>query len=117
MLIPHGPWALVGNPNQPDGLRLVHLDDLTVERRRPTRTTAAPTDGSMTRGRASGVLGVGAGAAADALVEDDLAQADVVRRHLDALVVGDELERLLERHRPRRHQPHRVVGARRRACW
>ena len=30
-LIPHGPWALVGNPNQPDGLRLVHLDDLTVE--------------------------------------------------------------------------------------
>ena len=29
MLIPHGPWALVGNPNQPDGLRLVHLDDLT----------------------------------------------------------------------------------------
>ena len=31
MLVPHGPWALVGNPNQPDGLRLVHLDDLTVE--------------------------------------------------------------------------------------
>jgi len=31
MLIPHGPWALVGNPNQPDGLRLVHLDDLTEE--------------------------------------------------------------------------------------
>ena len=29
MLIPHGPWALVGNPNQPDGLRLVHLDNLT----------------------------------------------------------------------------------------
>ena len=29
MLIPHGPWALVGNPNQPDGLRLVHLDELT----------------------------------------------------------------------------------------
>ena len=29
MLVPHGPWALVGNPNQPDGLRLVHLDDLT----------------------------------------------------------------------------------------
>jgi len=29
MLIPHGPWALVGNPNRPDGLRLVHLDDLT----------------------------------------------------------------------------------------
>jgi hypothetical protein len=30
-LIPHGPWALVGNPNQPDGLRLKHLDDLTAE--------------------------------------------------------------------------------------
>jgi hypothetical protein len=29
MLVPHGPWALVGNPNQPDGLRLVHLDHLT----------------------------------------------------------------------------------------
>jgi ATP-dependent helicase/nuclease subunit B len=27
-LIPHGPWALVGNPNQPDGLRMVHLNDL-----------------------------------------------------------------------------------------
>jgi hypothetical protein len=30
-LIPHGPWALVGNPNQPDGLRMVHLDDLTAD--------------------------------------------------------------------------------------
>jgi hypothetical protein len=30
-LIPHGPWALVGNPNLPDGLRRVHLDDLTTE--------------------------------------------------------------------------------------
>lgn len=30
-LIPHGPWALVGNPNQPDGLRRVHLDDLTPD--------------------------------------------------------------------------------------
>ncbi len=30
-LIPHGPWALVGNPNQPDGLSLVHLDNLTAE--------------------------------------------------------------------------------------
>jgi hypothetical protein len=28
MLIPHGPWALVGNPNRPDGLRLVHVHDL-----------------------------------------------------------------------------------------
>jgi hypothetical protein len=31
MLIPHGPWALAGNPNQPDGLRLVHLDELTED--------------------------------------------------------------------------------------
>jgi hypothetical protein len=26
MLAPHGPYLLVGNPNQPDGLRLVHRD-------------------------------------------------------------------------------------------
>ena len=32
-LIPHGPWALVGNPNRPDGIRRVHLDDLTPEQR------------------------------------------------------------------------------------
>jgi hypothetical protein len=31
MLVPNGPWALVGNPNLPDGLRLVHLDDLNAE--------------------------------------------------------------------------------------
>jgi hypothetical protein len=31
MLVPHGPWALVGNPNRPDGLRVVHLDDLNTE--------------------------------------------------------------------------------------
>jgi hypothetical protein len=31
MLVPTGPWALVGNPNRPDGLQLVHLDDLTGE--------------------------------------------------------------------------------------
>ena len=31
MLIPHGPYALVGNPNRPDGLRMVHIDDLTPE--------------------------------------------------------------------------------------
>ena len=31
LLIPHGPYALVGNPNQPDGLRMKHLDDLTIE--------------------------------------------------------------------------------------
>jgi HNH endonuclease len=31
MLVPNGPWALVGNPNRPDGLRLVHVDELTAE--------------------------------------------------------------------------------------
>lgn len=31
MLIPHGPYALVGNPNLPDGMRMVHIDDLTAE--------------------------------------------------------------------------------------
>ena len=31
MLVPNGPWALVGNPNRPDGLELVRLDQLTVE--------------------------------------------------------------------------------------
>ena len=30
-LVPHGPWVLLGNPNQPDGLELVHRDDLTDE--------------------------------------------------------------------------------------
>jgi HNH endonuclease len=32
--IPHGPWALVGNPNQPDGLRRVLYTDLTAEEAR-----------------------------------------------------------------------------------
>jgi hypothetical protein len=31
MLIPHGPYALVGNPNQPDGLRMKRIEDLTPE--------------------------------------------------------------------------------------
>ena len=31
MLIPNGPYALVGNPDLPDGLRTVHIDDLTPE--------------------------------------------------------------------------------------
>jgi hypothetical protein len=30
-LIPHGRYALVGNPNVPDGLRMVHIDDLTPD--------------------------------------------------------------------------------------
>jgi hypothetical protein len=31
LLIPNGPYALVGNPNLPDGLRTVHIGDLTVD--------------------------------------------------------------------------------------
>ena len=31
LLIPHGPYALVGNPNHPDGLRMKHVDDLAPE--------------------------------------------------------------------------------------
>jgi hypothetical protein len=31
VLIPNGPYALVGNPNQPDGLRMKHIDDLTPD--------------------------------------------------------------------------------------
>jgi Domain of unknown function (DUF222) len=46
-LIPHGPWALVGNPNLPDGIDRVHLDDLTPEQREqlglpPPRAGPAP---------------------------------------------------------------------------
>ena len=33
-LIPHGPWVLTGNPNQPDGLRLVRYDQITKEEAR-----------------------------------------------------------------------------------
>src|SRR6478735_6209338 len=40
-----------------------------------------------------------------------LAQADRVRRDLDQLVVGDELQRLLERHLDRRDQAFVVVLA------
>jgi hypothetical protein len=31
ILIPTGPYALVGNPNLPDGLRLKHINDLTAD--------------------------------------------------------------------------------------
>jgi hypothetical protein len=31
MLIPNGTYALVGNPNLPDGLQMIHVDDLTPE--------------------------------------------------------------------------------------
>jgi HNH endonuclease len=47
MYIPHGPLALVGNPNRPDGLRSVHVDDLTPGEREqvglpPPRAGPAP---------------------------------------------------------------------------
>jgi hypothetical protein len=34
MLIPQGPWALVGNANQPDGLRLVRYGALSADEAR-----------------------------------------------------------------------------------
>src|SRR5260221_12601536 len=43
--------------------------------------------------------------------ELDLAQANRLGRHLDALVVADELQRLLERERARRDQADQVVRA------
>ena len=39
----------------------------------------------------------------------DLSQANVHGRHFDALVLADELERLFERHRPRRDQTHELL--------
>jgi Domain of unknown function (DUF222)/HNH endonuclease len=46
MLIPNGPWALVGNPNQPDGLRLVRYTDLAYDEARhyglPPPSRASP---------------------------------------------------------------------------
>jgi len=35
MLTPHGPWHLIGDPEQIDGLRLVHQDDLIDARAGP----------------------------------------------------------------------------------
>jgi hypothetical protein len=35
MLVPHGPWHLMGDPEQIDGLRLVHQDDLIDARAGP----------------------------------------------------------------------------------
>src|SRR5207344_145374 len=46
------------------------------------------------------------------LWERDLAQADVVRRHLDALILSDELERLLEHERPLGDQPRELLRVR-----
>ena len=46
-LVPHGPYALVGNPNVPGDLRKIHVDDLTAEQREqvglpPPRAGPAP---------------------------------------------------------------------------
>jgi len=45
-LAPHGPYLLVGNPNQPDGLRLIHRDefaDLAALPTSPANPRAGPT--------------------------------------------------------------------------
>src|SRR6266700_5446350 len=53
-----------------------------------------------------------AGALAGALlgVEENLAEPDPGRRHLGALVVRAELQRLLQAEHPRRHQPLQLLG-------
>jgi hypothetical protein len=46
LLIPNGPYALVGNPNLPDGLRMVHIDDLSPDEAEQVglpRSRAGPT--------------------------------------------------------------------------
>ena len=48
-LVPHGPWKLVGNPNQPDGLELIrHEADATT---RTASRTAMPEPGRPSRSR------------------------------------------------------------------
>jgi Domain of unknown function (DUF222)/HNH endonuclease len=57
MLVPNGPWALVGNPNLPDGLQLVHVDDLTDDQAAQLGLPTPPrrTERSLTgQGRSSG---------------------------------------------------------------
>ncbi len=41
MLAPHGPYLLIGNPNRPDGLILVHRDDLPALAQLATQPTRA----------------------------------------------------------------------------
>jgi hypothetical protein len=36
LLVPHGKWHLIGDPEQIDGLRLVHQDDLIDARPGPS---------------------------------------------------------------------------------
>jgi len=44
MLVPHGPYLLLGNPNQPDGLALVHRDDLPALAQLAARQSRAGPD-------------------------------------------------------------------------
>src|ERR1700735_1605062 len=57
-----------------------------------------------------GVPGPAALTAADGLVEQDLAQAHRLRRDLDALVVADELQCVLQGERQGGRQPFEVLG-------
>src|SRR5207244_1123976 len=95
------PHRRMGTGRQPQPTRRTPAQTPRPTHHRRSPPTRPATTESRVMSGVSGlaVLGVGAGAAARALVEDDLAQADVVGRHLDALVFGDELEGLLERHR------------------
>src|SRR5437899_4966137 len=58
----------------------------------------------------AGALGVARPATAFCLVEDRLAQTNLLGSDLDALVLADELESLLEREQARRDQPHQLLG-------
>src|SRR4051812_38954545 len=61
---------------------------------------------------ASAVLGAARGAGTLAGVQVHLTDANGLRGHLDALVVAAELERLLQRQLPRRHDRLGHVGRR-----
>src|SRR5438094_4276754 len=93
-------------------------------RRRPARAGRAPAPrvdgpprGVLDRGvaRSSSRVALASGRGGLPLLrgELDLPQPDALRRHLDALVLADQLERLLERERPRRDEAYGLVRARR----
>ena len=86
----------VGRSGAPDSL------DPTLHVGSASRTT----DGSVARRRSSALPASRRRSCCD---EQPLAQPDRLRRDLDQLVDRDELDRGLERERPRRRQPQRLV--------
>ena len=45
------------------------------------------------------------------VVEDGLADTQIVRRDLQQLIIRQKFQALLQTHLPRRHQPQRIIGA------